>query len=219
MQNNTVSDLPCTPGVQQTPTSLPASILCALFTQHQTKRRRIVGCWRGCLGQGSVPRRCLPGQNKQLTWKKELSEHCLHRDSERGLFWQYFSYIWKSSRCKGSRKASHPQGPSPAGQQTRPTPKLCVLLSLLPTLISQSDRVWVKKALLGITADHRHGHDGCSAPSLLATSCHRQPGCWYRGPGASHSTDVTEVLQSVTNQEKHWPSSLLYTWKWVTHPV
>jgi len=32
-----------------------------------------------------------PGQhcldrNQQLTWKKVLSEHCLHRDSERGLF-------------------------------------------------------------------------------------------------------------------------------------
>lgn len=35
---------------------------------------------------------CL-GRNEELTWKKVLSEHCLHRDSDRGLFWQYFSYI------------------------------------------------------------------------------------------------------------------------------
>lgn len=34
-----------------------------------------------------------------VTWKKRLSPHCLQRTSERGLFWQYFSYTWSSSFC------------------------------------------------------------------------------------------------------------------------
>lgn len=34
---------------------------------------------------------------RSTTWKKGQSEHRLQRYSERGLFWQYFTYIWKFS--------------------------------------------------------------------------------------------------------------------------
>lgn len=110
---------------------------------------------------------CL-GRNKQLTWKKVLSEHCLHRDSDRGLFWQYFSYIWKSSRCKGSRKASHTHARKPAGQPNKVnTQTVNLLLSLLPTLISKSHRVWVKKKkdTAGNHSRPQRSHDCCSPPS------------------------------------------------------
>lgn len=140
-----------------------------------------------------------------------LSEHCLHRDSDRGLFWQYFSYIWKSSRCKGSRKASHSHAQSLRGSQTTRTPKLYICFSLCCQL--QHPKVTefgLKHPTAGNHSRPQCSHDCCSPHLLLAMHPHSQSRCWCRGSEASRSTGITEMSQSTTNQEKHWPSSLLY---------
>lgn len=94
-----------------------------------------------------------------------------------------------------------------------------LLFSLLLTVTSKSHRVWVEEPLLGITADHGVVTTAAFPHLLLATHLRSLPCCWYCVSEASYSADITEMLQGATNQEKHWPSSLLYMWKWVTHPV
>lgn len=152
------------------------------------------------------------GRDNPLTWKKVLSEHCLHRDSDRGLFWQYFSYIWKSSRCKGRQKTNHTHACKPAGQPNKvDTRTINLLLSLLLTAISIRRSVWVKEPLLVITADHSVVATAALPHLLLALHLRSLPCSWCCISEASYSTDITEMLQSVTNLEKYWPfKSALY---------
>lgn len=132
--------------------------------------------------------------------------------------------------CSGS--TSHTSGNPPAvrgaerrvtqtaGQPIRWTPKtLHLLLSLLPTLISESHRVWVRNPTAGNHSGTRCSHDCCSAPSAAGHPPTLPALLWNGVSEASYSTDKTEMLRSATNQEKQWPSSLLCVWKWVTHPV
>lgn len=78
-----------------------------------------------------------------------------------------------------------------AGQPIRWTPKtLNLLLSLLPTSISKSHRVWVKTPLLGITAERSVVTTAALPHLLLATHPHSLPCC-----GMAYQKHLTQLTK------------------------
>lgn len=75
-----------------------------------------------------------------------------------------------------------------------------LLFSLLPTVTSESHRVWLKEPLLGtrnlLTANHGVAVTAAFPHLLLSTQLHSLPCCWYYISKAPHSADTTEMLQS-----------------------